>query len=273
MMTAAAAIPSEWDRAVAYGDGLFETIAVFDGLAPLWPLHRQRLVRSLQRLAIESDINLIEQAFLAVCAENSNVLVKIVVARSGGRRGYSSQQCGSCAFRIHTYPLPVYPVDRRQQGAQLHLCRHRLGDNPALAGIKHLNRLEQVLAASEWDRQIADEGLMLDSSGSVIEGTVSNVFVWSGGVLKTPILDRCGVAGVMRSYMLEQLAPSLSLPIQEQRLTVNELLSADGVFVCNSVFGLWPARSLGVSQLAQSPDLVGRIWQLLSALGYERMYG
>lgn len=273
MIHAAAAISPDWDRAVAYGDGLFETIAVFDGNAPLWQFHRRRLQHSLHHLQIACDICSIERDFAALASRHPESLVKIIVARSGGSRGYDARNASASAVQMQAYPLPRYPVSHRTEGVRLHVCRQRLSQNPALAGIKHLNRLEQVLAASEWDRAVAEEGLILDGSGAVIEGTMSNIFVLKDGGVDTPRLDHCGVAGVMRSMMMQQLAPSLSLPVRQQRLTIADLLAADAVYVCNSVFGIWPVRAIGVSDVSQSVELTEKFWQLLMTMGYARLYG
>ena len=155
----------------------------------------------------------------------------------------------------------------------MHVCRQRLSHSPALAGIKHLNRLEQVLAATEWDRAIADEGLMLDNTGAVIEGTVSNIFILRNETLLTPLLDHCGVAGVMRDFIIRKLSANTLLSVRQMRLTIDDLLTADAVFICNSILGVWPVHSVGVSQLSSSPVLIERIWQQLASMGYAKLYG
>ncbi len=268
----AAAIPPDLERAVAYGDGLFETVAVFGAKAPLWRYHRQRLQTGCRRLEIACDIDALEQHFLQTVARNPDALIKIIVARRGGIRGYDSRNALGSAISLACYPLPRYSSNRRNPGIRLHLCRQRLSDNPQLAGLKHLNRLEQIFAASERDRAIAEEGLMLDASGAVIEGTMSNIFAVHRDNLLTPRLDRCGVEGVMRAAIFQQLAPALSLPVQEQRMTIASLWSADAVFVCNSVFGIWPVCTIGVSSVAQSPEVINRLWRQLAELGYAVLY-
>jgi 4-amino-4-deoxychorismate lyase len=148
-----------------------------------------------------------------------------------------------------------------------------LSHNPVLAGLKHLNRLEQVLAASEWCREWAQEGLMLDVAGSVIEGTISNIFVVSNDILRTPRLNYCGVAGVMRSAILKKFADDLHLHTREERMGIADVLAADAVFVCNSIFGVWPVKSIGVSVLKREQSITDGLWQSLNALGYSRLYG
>lgn len=272
-MHAAAGISSPWDRAIAYGDGLFETVLVIEGKAPLWDFHQQRLQQSLQRMNICCDIAVLEKSFLAEIAQHPDAVIKIVVVRSGGTRGYDARYARDCAVHIKAYPLPKYSRKRITDGVRLHVCSQRLSHNPALAGIKHLNRLEQVFASSERQKDWADEGVMLDNSGAVIECTSSNIFIVRNGVLVTPRLDQCGVAGVMRAFIMEKLAATISLPVQEARLVLAELIAADAVFVCNSVFGVWPVSAIGVSQIQIKHELIEKIWQPLRSMGYAGLYG
>jgi 4-amino-4-deoxychorismate lyase len=272
-MPAAASISSPWDRAIAYGDGLFESVLVLEGKAPLWNFHRLRLQQSLQRMGIHCDIAGLERSFLAEVAQHADALIKIIVARSGGTRGYDARQARDCAVQIKAYPLPKYSQKKITDGVHLHVCRQRLSHNSALAGMKHLNRLEQVFAASERQRDWTDEGLMLDSSGAVIECTSSNIFIVRNGILETPRLDHCGVAGVMRAAIMEKLVDTIPLPVREVRLTLTDVLGADTVFVCNSIFGVWPVSSIGVSQIPVRHEVIEKLWQQLRVIGYAGLYG
>ena len=132
-MHAAADIPLSWNRAIAYGDGVFETILVLDGAAPLWNFHRARLQQSIQRLNIHCDISELEKSFLSLAAQHPNALIKIIVARSGGTRGYSALQSDNCAVQLKTHPLPHYASAKMTEGVRLHVCRQRLSHNAALA--------------------------------------------------------------------------------------------------------------------------------------------
>jgi 4-amino-4-deoxychorismate lyase len=126
-------------------------------------------------------------------------------------------------------------------------ARLRLGENPALAGIKHCNRLEQVLARREWSDPGIGEALMFSSSGALVSGTMSNVFLVHGSKLLTPSVDRCGVAGVMRATVLD-LAAQLGIPAQERRLDETELAAAEELFLTNALIGIRPISELdGVS--------------------------
>ncbi|HNI38252.1 MAG TPA: aminotransferase class IV, partial [Pseudomonadales bacterium] len=117
-----------------------------------------------------------------------------------------------------------------------------------------------------------DEGLMLDESGCVIEGVSSNIFILRNNTLLTPRLDHCGVAGVMRAAVMQQFSAQIALPVQETRLTLNDCLSADGMFICNSVIGIVPVQSIGVSQIPVHREVTTQCWQVLSSLGYARLY-
>jgi 4-amino-4-deoxychorismate lyase len=126
----------------------------------------------------------------------------------------------------------------------LRVCATRLGRNSRLAGLKHLNRLEQVLARTEWADE-AQEGLMQDEEGLVVEGTMSNVFmVHADGRVLTPRLDRCGVAGVMRRHLLEK-AETEKLAIGVVDLVLTDFAQAREIFLCNSLIGVWPVARLG----------------------------
>ena len=116
----------------------------------------------------------------------------------------------------------------------MRICRQRLGTQPGYAGLKHLNRLEQVLARSEFD---SGEGLMLDEEGCLVEGTSSNLFLLLDGRLHTPIIDRCGVAGVVRSLVLE-VAREMRQPVVVRRILPEELEQAEGIFLTGSLLGI-----------------------------------
>jgi 4-amino-4-deoxychorismate lyase len=141
------------------------------------------------------------------------------------------------------------------------VCETRMGHNPALAGIKHLNRLEQILARQEWNDPHIMEGLLLDSNDHIIEGTMSNIFMVKGAVLKTPDLQLCGVAGITRAIILE-LASQQSIKTQIDQIELDELLQADELFLCNSLIGLWPVISLE-SNTFRKGRLTSRLQTLL----------
>jgi 4-amino-4-deoxychorismate lyase len=234
---------SPLDRGLAYGDGLFETCLVKAGVIPLWPWHKARLLGSAARLQLKCDLPRLYgymRELLASLPAAEGVL-KIILTRGQGGRGYrlpADTQPSIClVFMPGALPL--------QQGVVAHLCRQRLMPSPSLAGLKHLNRLEQVLARAEWPAtDDSREGLLLDAQGRVVEATASNLFVVSDGRLLTPDLSLCGVAGIMRQLILERLAPSLHIPCCVTHLGPEDLYRSDEIFLCNSIRGIWPVLGL-----------------------------
>lgn len=231
------------DRGLAYGDGLFETIAVRRGRPRLLARHLARLGEGRQRLHLPLDLSVIEAELLAFCAELGEGVAKLIVTRGDGLRGYAAPAAAQPRRILLGSPAPVYAVENAEQGVRLFPCVTRLAEQPLLAGLKHLNRLEQVLARSEWQDPAYAEGLMCDTSARVIEGVFSNLFLVRDGVLLTADLSRCGVAGVMRAELLQQAAAQ-GIALQVRDISRDELLAADEVFLCNSLYGIWPVREL-----------------------------
>ena len=234
------------DRGFHYGDGLFETFAVSNGEPALWDGHMQRLQLGCQRLNFPAlDLALLRSEALSLSGGVAQGVLKIIITRGGGGRGYRAPPPLSAQVTriLALYPWPDYPAAFWSEGVTVRVCATRLGWCPALAGIKHLNRLEQVLARSEWDDASVAEGLMLDIQGNVIEGTMTNLFVVRNGQLLTPDVSQCGVAGVMRNWILAY-ARVAGIPSAITALTLDNVNSADEVFLCNSVIGLWPVREI-----------------------------
>lgn len=230
------------DRGLAYGDGLFETIAVHGGQPVLLERHLTRLAEGCSRLAISADIELVRSELQAYAAAMGEGVLKLILTRGDGLRGYAPDPAAQGRRILQGNPPAAYPAVHGEQGVRLFPCVTRLSNQPLLAGLKHLNRLEQVLARAEWHDSEHAEGLMLDQAGRVIEGVFSNLFVVRDGVLITPDLKRCGVAGVMRAEILFQ-AESLAIPSQITDISLEQLQWADEVFICNSVYGVWPVRA------------------------------
>lgn len=227
------------DRGLAYGDGLFETIAVKGGQPLLLERHLQRLAEGCSRLAIAADQTQIRSELLAYAAAMGEGVLKLILTRGDSLRGYAADPAAQPRRILQGNPPAAYPAAHGQHGIRLFPCTTRLSEQPLLAGLKHLNRLEQVIARSEWQDAEHAEGLMLDVSGRVIEGVFSNLFLLRDGVLRTADLSRCGVAGVMRAEILFQ-AESLGIPVEIADISLDQLQQADEVFVCNSVYGVWP---------------------------------
>ncbi|MCV6604357.1 MAG: aminodeoxychorismate lyase [Porticoccaceae bacterium] len=161
-------------------------------------------------------------------------IVKILLTAGVGGRGYQTPEQLQANVILQWHPLPPLPNER----LRLRICRHRLPNNPPLAGIKHLNRLDQVLARQEWSDSDIHDGILLDTQGRLVEAVASNLFVWLDDGWVTPKLHRCGVAGVMRRLIMEQLCPALDVAVTERDMKQDELLEASEVILCNSVQGI-----------------------------------
>jgi 4-amino-4-deoxychorismate lyase len=236
---------SPLDRGFAYGDGVFETCKMLNGKVPFWHLHKERLLKSCERLFIPVAIDVVEAQLTYLTANIAAVdildsVVKITVTRGQGGRGYRAPDSVSPTIVIGIFPATNYPPCYCSEGVSVRLCHQRLSCNPSLAGLKHLNRLEQILARAEWQDDAIAEGISLDTQGNLIEAVFSNIFLIKSGELFTPDLSEAGVAGVMRRYIIETLAPQAGLSVQVKRLTLIDLISADAAFLCNSVYGIWP---------------------------------
>ncbi len=230
------------DRGLHYGDGLFETLAVVDGRIRHWTRHLGRLESGCRRLGLECpEASLLEREVLQLSGGCARRVVKIIVTRGAGTRGYRPPQPARSRRILLASDWPDHPRQWAREGVRIRLCQMRLGHNPLLAGIKHCNRLEQVLARSEWGDEF-EEGLMLDEHGRAIEGTMSNLFVVQDGALTTPDLSRCGVAGVMRQVILDQ-APGQGIPTEVAEVGLEQVRQADGLLLCNALIGIWPVRT------------------------------
>ncbi len=248
------------DRGLAYGDGLFETIRVSRGIATLRSYHLRRLARSALRLRIPLDLALVEQEVDAFAADMGAGVLKLILTRGLSQRGYAIPGSQQITRILQAAPVPSYLPQHAEQGVILYPCSTRLGHQPLLAGLKHLNRLEQVLARSEWQDVAYPEGLMCDLAGHPVEGTMSNIFVRINDGWVTPALDQCGVAGVMRDYLMDELGREQRLAVRS--ISLSELLDAAEVFCCNSVFGVWPVIGLGSHRWPVGPHT--RIAQALA---------
>jgi 4-amino-4-deoxychorismate lyase len=234
------------DRAIQYGDGVFETIAIRGGRPRLWEYHGERLQTGCSRLGITAPDggNLLEQlvAALSACDKGSgNATAKLIVSAGRGPRGY--RRVGSSpATLIGVLENREVPASMYREGITVRLCNTRLAIQPQLAGMKTLNRLEQVLARSEWNDDSVFEGLTLDTDGRLICGTMSNVFLLNKNQLATPALTRCGVSGVMRRHVLT-LAEEAGIRCEVRDVDVNELRDCDGLVLSNSQFGVLPVNA------------------------------
>lgn len=224
------------DRGLAYGDGLFETILVRDGSPLLWKYHMARLQSGIERLALPRlDLAAFDD-LPAQCGPGLKVL-KLIVTRGSGGRGYRPPAPAEPRWRWTVSAFQPF-AERWFGGVDVRCCELRLGLQPQLAGIKHLARLENVLARREWRDDAIVEGLLLDSEDCLVEATAMNLVWRRQGRLETPLLDRCGVRGTLLSALDD------TLELHWLRAGLEALLEADAVWLINSVQGVWPVRRL-----------------------------
>lgn len=230
------------DRGLLYGDGVFRTMLFRDGKISLWHRHYARLLKDCNTIDLPCPAESLLQEDLALL-DSSDGVIKIIVTRGVAQRGYAAPRSPATTRILTLSPHACFPESFSNSGVRLHLCKTRLGHQPRLAGVKHLNRLENVLAAGEWDDPDIAEGLLLDESGYVIEGTRSNIFMVKDSALITPDLSRCGVSGVQRERIVEW-AKLQGIVCKSRNISLDSLLEADEIFIVNSVIGLWPVREI-----------------------------
>ncbi len=232
------------DRGLAFGDGLFETMAASDGRIRWLDYHLERLAEGCGRLAIAPlDFEAIRAEIAAHCPGEGRAVVKLIVTRGSGPRGYRIPEPAKPTRILGISTWHDRPQGHYTDGIVVQLCRLRLGENPDLAGLKHLCRLEQVLAHLELRGGPADQGLLLDGAGRVVGGSSANVFAVFGAELVTPSLARCGVRGVMRRVVLEAAA-ELGIAVAQRDLTFDELQGANELFMTNALIGILPVALL-----------------------------
>jgi len=238
------------DRGLHYGDGLFESALVVQGRVRFLEQHLRRLALGCERLGIAApDLAALRADVKRLSGSAERAVIKIVVSRGVGPRSYRPSSRSKTTRIVALYPAPLPPA-----GPQLALrwCETRLGRNARLAGIKHLNRLEQVLAQAEWHDESIVDGLMLDTEGEVVSGTASNVFLVRDGVLVTPDLRFCGVLGVMRAEVL-RLAKELGITVSEEPVWPRDVETASEVFITNAVRGIRSITELGALRWTDAP--------------------
>jgi 4-amino-4-deoxychorismate lyase len=243
------------DRGLLYGDGLFETMLFVGGLAPLWARHMARLTDGCARLALPlPDPALLATEAARVINVRGRTLLRITLTRGIGARGYAPPAPGRVTRIVAALVAPTFATHWYAAGIRVRFCSTHLALQPRLAGIKHLNRLEQVLARAEWDDPAIAEGLMLDTEERVIAATAANLFAVIDGRLCTPRLDRCGVAGVARAEVMAQV-PTVAVDIDPAALQ-----RASEIFLTSAVRGVLP-----VTAVAERALVIGPVTRALQA--------
>ena len=229
------------DRGFQYGDGCFETIRVLSNKPILWSAHLKRLKHACKTLQLSVNFELLQSEITQLLQDNktADVILKITVTRGEGGRGYTPPEHANCTRIIQ---LIDYIAADTRTGARVVVCQHRLSSNSLLAGIKHLNRLDQVVASAQIPADF-DEGLCLDEQGSVIEGCRSNLLLAIDNQLVTPDLGTSGVEGIMLNYLIDKFQV-LDTRVLRKTISLRELKTASEIFLCNSVFGIWPVAEI-----------------------------
>lgn len=228
------------DRGLNYGDGLFETMRVRGRRIRLLDYHLERLVDGCRRLCMTPpDVDRLRRELREIGTQRAEGVLKLIVTRGPGLRGYRPSGRERSTRIVTLHPLLRPALQRCAVPVRIRMCSTRMSSSAALAGLKTLNRLDSVLARCEWADARVWEGLMRDADDNIVCGTMSNIFVRQGDRLITPRLDRCGVAGVMRRWVLEQ-ADLIGLDARESRLRWQDLADMDEAFMTNAVVGVVP---------------------------------
>ncbi|MCK7315934.1 aminodeoxychorismate lyase [Enterobacter cloacae] len=233
------------DRATQFGDGCFTTARIVDGDVCLLDAHIRRLQTACETLLIPfTQWDTLRQEMRQLASEKRNGVLKAIISRGSGGRGYSGASCQHPTRILSVSAYPAHYPRWRDEGVTLTLSPVRLGRNPMLAGIKHLNRLEQVLIRTHLEQTAADEALVLDSEGFITECCAANLFWRQGKTVFTPSLEQAGVNGIMRQFCLQQLARS-DFYVVEVNAREEALQAADEIVICNALMPVIPVRAYG----------------------------
>jgi len=227
--------------------GIFETLAIVNGQPRLLNRHLARLFDGCRRLGLSAPSESVIAARISAEAATPGAgVVKLIVTKSAAEEPHAPQ------WSVHAEPPRHRPPEWARDGVRIIICRTRLPVEPQLAGLKLLDRTAQVLARREWTAESIAEGLMLDVDGRLISGTMTNVYAVIDGVVCTPAIVRCGVAGVMRAALLEAWQ-GVGQPTSIRDLDPGELKAASEIFLSNALIGVWPVRALDGQAFAAGP--------------------
>ena len=233
---------SSLDRGLLYGDGVFETIVIKQGKPEYYQAHLSRLMHGCDVLGISAvDQTILTSELEQLIDTDQQCVIKIILTRGIGNRGYKPTQANPSRI-LQKFSWPDFPASYKESGIDVTLCNFRLAKQSKLAKIKHLNRLEQVLARSEWQDEF-QEGLVCDEDNRIIEATSANVFFQINDMLVTPEIDSCGVAGVLREQVINYCR-SQNIELLIRDVVLNELDKVQAMFLCNSVIGIWPVKRI-----------------------------
>ena len=254
------------DRGLQFGDGIFETIRIHQGKPVWWQQHIDRLLSDCTRLRIHNlpAVELIQQAVSKLVAGSEAGTLKIIITRGNSSSGYAAA-ADSIPNWVLIFTAGIRHQSKAEQGIVLGVCEQTISGSQQLSGIKHLNRLEQVLARLECQDNGWDEGLMLDDTSRVIECCMSNLFVWQKDKLMTPQLEHTGIRGICRERII-LLAKAEGLEVEQCELDLGDLLHSDGLFVSNSLIGIWPVVNYKCQQIQERQFEINANTRLLQKL-------
>ncbi|MCP1437345.1 4-amino-4-deoxychorismate lyase [Erwinia persicina] len=246
------------DRAVQFGDGCFTTARIEQGEVFDLRAHLERLQQACERLLIRDvDWQALRQEMKIAAATRTTGVLKVIVSRGVGGRGYSASGCQQASRIIMLSDYPTHYHQLRQTGVRLALSTIRLGRNPQLAGIKHLNRLEQVLIRTELEQTGADEALVLDTQGLLVECCAANLFWRKGEEVFTPDVTQAGVNGIQRQRVMRLLAAQ-GVRVREVSVPPQILEQADEIFITNALMPVLPVVEID-NRFYRSRTLFNRI--------------
>ncbi|MCF2950391.1 aminodeoxychorismate lyase [Paraglaciecola aquimarina] len=233
------------DRALQYGDGCFTTIALRNACLEFYDSHIQRLKLACEKLQISflKWDELTRNVLSSVTDIDQDMVVKIIISRGVGGRGYSSQGCNNPSYIITHHSMPAHYHEWQKQGIELIESPIKLAKQPLLAGIKHLNRLEQVLIKQQLITTNYPDALVCDTEGSLIETSIGNVFWKKGNQWFTPDMQYCGVEGVMRNQVI-CLLESKHIKVHVVQQALADLANIQEMFICNSLMQIVPVTKL-----------------------------
>jgi len=243
------------DRGFSYGDGLFTTAKIVNGKVEMLALHLKRLVDGCHHLNIEfKQANQLKDELMQVALSFSTAVIKVVITAGKGGRGYSRTGTGEPTVVISVSAFPEHYQHWQKLGINLGISSLKLGINPMLAGIKHLNRLEQVFIRQELDQKVEDDILVSNINGDIVETSCANIFWLIEDEIYTPKISHSGVAGLMRESIIS-VVPKVII----DHFTLDNIEKAQAMFICNSVMGIVPIKTFNGKLL--SLDKVGYLKQ------------
>ena len=236
------------DHIQMFGHGVFETMRVFKWDIPLLYYHMRRVNEHSKKIYIQTDSRDLRERvhnFLSSIRQthSGSGILRLSVMSSGTLGGYRIDKTSEPTYTISYRTLPAEFLNMPSNGIKMRVCDYRLPSNPVLSGMKHLNRLDQILARAEWDDQF-DDGIMLDQNELVVETTFGNIFFLSSSGWVTPLINQCGIEGVMRSLLIKKIMPALSESVAIRKVKLYEIKNCSEWFVCNAVRGIMPVSSL-----------------------------